>query len=77
VLEWLSRRVVRAPNGRGSPASFWWFCGHAAALIVLVCMTLIRGDNGALFWIIGLPLSLSCYVGQYVIQRRANRAGPS
>jgi hypothetical protein len=45
--------------------------------MVLAYTTLIRGDDGSLFWIIGLPLSVSCYVGQYVIQRRANHAGPS
>lgn len=76
VLDWLSRRVVRFPDGRGNPAAFWWWCGHAVALLALTYVTLIRGAGTRWFWIIGAALSVSCYAGQYVIERRAWKRRP-
>jgi hypothetical protein len=69
--------VVRYPNGRGNPAAFWWWLGHGIALIVLCSVTLARGANTAWYWIIGTPLAVSCYAGQYVINRRSHRSGPT
>ena len=71
---WFSRRVIRGPDGRGSPLSFWWWCGHAAAGVALALITLGRG---VWFWTIGLTLAVSSYAGQFVINRRARNPGSS
>jgi hypothetical protein len=77
VLAWLSRNVVRFPRGTGNPASFWWWCGHAAAGITLFFLTLARGADTWWFWIIGAPIAVSSYVGQHIIQQRAASKGSS
>jgi hypothetical protein len=77
MLDWLSRRVIRAPNGRGNPASFWWWCGHGIALLVLTLMTAARGVDAGWFRVVGGLITASPYAGQYVIRRRGGSVDPS
>jgi hypothetical protein len=63
VLAWFRRT-------RGNPASFAWWCAHAVALLVLVLITEARG---LWFWIVGAAVTVSSYVGQIILNRRASR----
>jgi hypothetical protein len=71
---WFSRRAIRGPDGQGNPLTFWWWCGHAAALMALTLITLA---HGVWFWTIGLTLAVSSYAGQFVITRRTRNPGSS